>query len=387
MVFRYEFLRRQKGQPTMRKSTSRRENGQGGHFSRGGRVGRPGRAGRFLLVVGWGLVGGWGVAGREGNLGGVATCRAEDFSPVSFDTAADEVRIKVADRVVAHYVFADPKISRPYLAHVRTVQGVQVTRNHPPIEGQDATDHADFHPGVWLAFGDLSGHDDWRLKAKVRHVRFVEKPRAESGGGTFEVENEYLESAAIICRERCRISLRPRADGYLLLWESTFRNDAESFYFGDQEEMGLGLRVATPLSVRAGGTILDRQGRRDEKQVWGETSPWCDYSGPIGDQRAGVTLMPAGANFRPSWFHARDYGLLVANPFGRHALGRGPTSKVVVEAGKPFKLTFGLWVYATPPEKQAAARDEAFAAFERLTTEETPAGETDTAVGKRTSDE
>ena len=41
---------------------------------------------------------------------------------------------------------------------------MQVTRHHPPIEGQDRVDHGTFHPGIWMAFGDISGSDYWRLE-------------------------------------------------------------------------------------------------------------------------------------------------------------------------------------------------------------------------------
>ena len=44
---------------------------------------------------------------------------------------------------------------------------------------------------------------------------------------------------------------------------------------------------------------------------------WCDYDGIINQRQVGVTLIADPQNFRPSWFHARDYGLLLANAFGR----------------------------------------------------------------------
>jgi hypothetical protein len=61
--------------------------------------------------------------------------------------------------------------------------------------------------------------------------------------------------------------------------------------------------------------------------------------------------MPEPANFRPCWFHARDYGLLVANPFGRKAFTRGEASRVVVKPGEEFRLRFGVEAYAVPADK------------------------------------
>ena len=71
---------------------------------------------------------------------------------------------------------------------------------------------------------------------------------------------------------------------------------------------------------------------------------WCAYGGSIGGHRVGVTLIPHPQNFRRSWFHARDYGLLVANPFGRNAFTKGEKSKLVVRKGEVLRMRFGVLV-------------------------------------------
>jgi hypothetical protein len=59
--------------------------------------------------------------------------------------------------------------------------------------------------------------------------------------------------------------------------------------------------------------------------------------------------MPHPDNFRPSWYHARDYGLLVANAFGRRAMKAGKESRVELEKGKPFRLRYGIFVHGALP--------------------------------------
>jgi hypothetical protein len=127
--------------------------------------------------------------------------------------------------------------------------------------------------------------------------------------------------------------------------------------FGDQEEMGLGIRVATPLAVVKGGRITDSAGRVNEAQVWGKQADWCAYRGTIAGKPVGVQLMTHPGNFRRSWFHARDYGLLEANPFGRNAFTKGEKSQVVVEDGKTLRLRFGVMTLSGTPDLQAAYRD------------------------------
>jgi hypothetical protein len=214
-----------------------------------------------------------------------------------------------------------------------------------------------------MSFGDIDGSDYWRIKAPVRHAGFANPPRDGKGKGSFAVRNQYLDQqdpSKIVCEEVARYTFLVRPAGYLLLWDSTFTSD-EEFAFGDQEEMGLGFRTATPLRVEqesegdlppGNGTILDSKGRKNGDEVWGNSADWCDYSGTIAGKRAGITLFCHPENFRPSWFHARDYGLLEANPFGREAFGKGPKSSVPVKPGEKMRLRYGVLLHSGPEGSQ-----------------------------------
>lgn len=271
---------------------------------------------------------------------------------VAFQQSDGEVLIQVNDESIATYVYEDSEIPRPYFAHVKTLDGIQVTRNHPPVRGKDKRDHSTMHPGIWMAFGDLDGADFWRNKAKVTHARFLHTPNGAASSGEFVTEKHYVRpDGSLICKEQFRISIHllpqefPGPRGYLLVWDSTFTSDNE-FYFGDQEEMGLGLRVATPLSEVNGGKLHDSEGREGAKQIWSHAARWCDYSGIINDRKVGMTIMCHPDNFRESWMHARDYGFVAANPFGRNAMKKGKTSKVKVKPNESLRLRYAILVHS-----------------------------------------
>ncbi len=281
------------------------------------------------------------------------------------------VTVRFDDFEALRYVFRDPAVSRPYFAPVRTVSGQQVSRHHPPQDNVDKTDHVGLHTGLWLSFGDLSGHDYWRLKAKTEHVRFVEAPTVSANIGRWTVLNRYLttDGQTTVCEETARYVVRPVAQGYLLELLSEFRPDKQEIVFGDQEEMGLGIRLHTPLAVdrKLGGRILDSQGRRNGGEVWGQTADWCDYSGPLDGHWVGMTVFSDNSNVRPSWSHARDYGFLAVNPFGRAAFTQGEPSRIVVQPGKTFRLRFGVYVHESASEAECPVAD-----IFRLFTEHTP---------------
>jgi hypothetical protein len=269
------------------------------------------------------------------------------------------MKIFVGDQPFARYVFKDDKTLRPYFTDVRAPNGLQITRNHPPRDG-DAADHADMHPGIWTAYGDINGVDFWRNRRGIVSTVGVDEMVQEPGHGAFTVHNEFRDGDKLICRQWCRYRIFVRPSGYLLTVRAEFNEGDGRVAFGDQEEMGLGVRVATGLTVKDGGAIVNADGLRNEAGAWGKQSAWADYSGVLNGTRIGVALMPHPRNFRPSWFHARDYGLLVANPFGRNAFTRGEKSRIEIEPGKSLVFECGVFVYATdaantplPPEAYA----------------------------------
>lgn len=289
----------------------------------------------------------------------VESVAAPDPEPPAVTESSDEptlgvrkeegrLLITLDDKVLATYVVKDEQIKRPYFANVHATTGELVTRHHPPREGMDLTDHDTMHPGVWLAFGDLSGADFWRNKGVVEHVEYVEEPKVTDGVLTFAVRNRYVSGEKVICTELCHHSIRPTEHGWLLTYDSGFTGE-KAFAFGDQEEMGLGVRVAAQLRVKAGGgTIVNAEGGLNEKGVWGKPSDYVAYGGVVGERRIGLLVVPHPENFRKSWFHARDYGFVAANPFGRKAFMAGEPSRVEVKPGETFRLRFGVQVYSTP---------------------------------------
>ena len=183
----------------------------------------------------------------------------------------DRLNITHSGKPIAEFVFRDAKILRPYFANVHAPNGLQVTRSHPPIPGVDAVDHDTMHPGIWLAFGELSGHDFWRNKGRIEHLQFVDRPKMEDGRLKFSTESKLVTSEEkIVCMLNNRLSLIQRPGGWLMSWEATFHSDQGDFSFGDQDEMGFGARMATPLCEKQGGVIVSSTARTKARQVKSE---------------------------------------------------------------------------------------------------------------------
>lgn len=286
-------------------------------------------------------------------------CAIKSEEPiVAFKQVPGKLFITIGGQPFATYIYEDSVITRPYFKDVKTPCGIQATRNHPP-NADDPQDHSTYHPGIWQSFGDINGNDYWRLKAKVEHEMFVQQPEGGPGKGTFTVRNYYLSAKGNdrILAELAQYTIRVQPSGYLLVMNSIFSSDKNDFTFGDQEEMGLGIRVNTGISVQYGqGHITNAEGMRDAKETWGKASDWIDYSGKTGDNYSGMTIMPDPGNFRRSWYHARDYGFIAANPFGRQAMKQGEKSAVTVKKGEEFQLGFGVLIYCNPDSEKTDIR-------------------------------
>jgi hypothetical protein len=276
--------------------------------------------------------------------------RADERSEVTLVRAGGQLEIRLGKAPLATYVFRDETVLRPFFTHVYAPGAVPVTRRFPPVEGTDPTDHATMHPGLWLAFGDINGVDFWRNTGRVEHERFVEPPSGGPGRGSFVVRNRYVArpGEAPVCFETCRVTILARPAGTLITIDSELASDTHELAFGAQEEIGLGVRLATPMAVKQGGRLFNSDGLTGERQAWGKHADWCAATGVIDERSAGVSLMPDPATFGSGWFHVRDYGLMVANPIERSAHKKGEPAKLIVARGKPLRLRFGVLLYAHP---------------------------------------
>lgn len=285
----------------------------------------------------------------------------------------DALHIHLGKQQIASYIKRHPELKRRALVNVRTPGGIQVTRNFPVRFPEDLDPgyraekgiiHPIMHPGIWLGFGDVSGNDYWRLKSEVIFDEFVQPPQAEKDKAGFTAVNRFLSQneEQEICVETSRYLFERVPEGILLRIEAEYRCQQRDFYFGDQEESGLAVRVASPLRVKGGnGTIVNSRGEKNGAGVWGKEASWYDYFGIINGREVGIMVVPDPANPRQSWLHARDYGVVVTNPFPRQPKERRePYVKTHVAKGTPFKLSYSILIHDLPANK-ALDRDSAAA--------------------------
>lgn len=74
-------------------------------------------------------------------------------------------------------------------------------------------------------------------------------------------------------------------------------------------------RMAADLSVKNGGTMINAEGAKSEKDTFGKNSPWIDFYGKRGTAIEGLAIMQHPSNpWYPSPWFTRDYGFMSPTP-------------------------------------------------------------------------
>lgn len=287
-----------------------------------------------------------------------------DREGFSFQDHEDRLEISYGSQRIATYLKEHSKLTRRALVNVMTPSGIQVTRNFPPRKPDDIDPgynaesgiiHPVMHPGIWLSFGDVNGNDYWRLQAKSIFDGFVQSPTGNKASASFSVSNQLMseDGKSVACTELTHYRFEKVPEGLQLNIVAEYKSEEHDFYFGDQEESGLAVRVASPIRVQGGnGTILNNRGERNGAEVWGKQAGWFDYFGTIDGRQVGIMVVPDPDNPRPSWLHARDYGVIVTNPFPKQPRERRePYVKTWVKRGEPFRLSYAILIHDAPVEK------------------------------------
>jgi hypothetical protein len=248
-------------------------------------------------------------------------------------------------------LYTAPDAPKPYFAPLRSVSGKIVTRQWPMVKDSGETQDHQHHRGMWLGYIDVNGVNFWENEFSYK------KPNA----------GKIVAHDAVVAGSTVRLAcdwLAP--DGKKLLTDKrtmTFYSDPElrivdfdatltatvQVVFNDDKDGAFAVRMADPLTEKTGtGVLTSSEGGRTMKEVWGKPANWVDYSGTLDGEALGITIMDHPTSFHhPARWHARDYGLLAANPFADHAYDPAAAErKVTLRPGESVRLRYRVLVHS-----------------------------------------
>ncbi len=236
-----------------------------------------------------------------------------------------------------------PDLPKPYFSPVRSAGGTIITR---PIDDPADKDHP-HHKGIWLSVDEVNEVKFWAEKGKILNKKVDVTPATANTPAKLSLTNDWLGTdGQPVLIETTTISFFPSR---LIVYDITLTPAVEKVTFEDTKEGWLGIRVATSMREKVGGVVVNAEGKQATKECWGQPSKWVDYSGPVEGQTHGVAIMDHPANFRPSRYHVRDYGLFSVSPFGEGAYqnDKEKAQPVVLEKNQPaLRVRYALYVHA-----------------------------------------
>ena len=240
----------------------------------------------------------------------------------------------------------------PVLFPINVPGGGQVVRGHPiaPAEGE-SEDHP-HHRSLWLAHGDVDGHDFWHDPDARVHLlteRVVSRNPEEIA---VLWEAEWRAGGEVQLVEKRMMRFSATADTLRILFDIKLETPKETVTFGDTKEGFFAIRLAPSLKVDGGAGARGRLENADgafDRAVWGRRSDWVLAEGPLDGRLVSIRLSCDSDNPRhPTWWHARTYGLVAANPFGRRSFegADAESGAMTVTPERPLRFRFQLDVDA-----------------------------------------
>jgi Family of unknown function (DUF6807) len=257
--------------------------------------------------------------------------------------------------------YFDPSVAKPFLFPLRSAQGTVVTRSFPMVRNIPGEDHDEPHQrAMYFAHGDIDGFDFWGEAAFARWsdhskstfgrtgFRKIDEMRSGSDSGVLKAEFDLISSKGqVMARETQAYTFGGDDTTRTIDCEFTILANHGPVRMGDTKEGTFAIRLVKALDSPP-GHMVNSKGAVGEKAIWGKRADWVDYDGDVAGEEVGVAVLDNPHNFRhPTYWHARAYGLLAANPFGIREFthDRHRNGSYIIPAGSALTLRYRVLIH------------------------------------------
>lgn len=249
---------------------------------------------------------------------------------VTIEHQGGKATVRIDGQLFTEYVYQGH--SKPVLYPIIGPYGIEMTRHYPIKEGVDneARDHP-HQKSLWFTHGNVNGTDFWSEYARNRDRNpfgRIVQTSITIDQDTIRTEDQWMApDGEVVCSDTRQIVFGTCSVGRTIDFQVTIHASHGDVTFGDTKEGTMGIRTNPLLRLRsdkrrgnhtAAGKSVNSEGI-EGASIWGKRAGWVDYWAPINGKTVGIAIFDHPTNPRhPTWWHARDYGLVAANPFGIH---------------------------------------------------------------------
>ncbi len=235
------------------------------------------------------------------------TAKAAKITAVKIGSRID---VTINGKFFTSYIFADNE-KYPFFFPVNgPFTGVSVTS----MRNAEYPHHSSLFFGCDL----VNGGNWWQEGLERGRIISVNAEIAKQGGDTAIITDECIWSrpGAIspIKDRRKFIITAPSKELYQIEVEIVMEMLTDVHILKTNHSL-FSARMAPDISVRNGGTMINAEGLKGEKETFGKKSAWIDYYGKRGQGFEGLAIIqhPSNPWYPAPWF-TRDYGFMSPTP-------------------------------------------------------------------------
>lgn len=289
--------------------------------------------------------------------------------PVVLTRSGYHVDVQVGGRPFATYFF-DRSVAKPYWSPLRSARGIVVTRGFPMTPADAGEDHDEPHQrAMYFAHGDINGFDFWGEAAFARWsdhglstfgravLRSIDDIQGGDVAGSLQATFDLVAPTGTIAEETQTYRIEGDEQSRTIDCEFVIRAAHGPLVIGDTKEGTFAIRVVKALDSPP-GHMVNASGASGEKGIWGKRSNWVDYYGRVAGEDVGLAIFDHPRNLRaPTYWHARAYGLLAANPFGLKAFtaDRRQSGRYDIPGGGALVLRYRVFIHHGNPSQGGVA--------------------------------
>jgi hypothetical protein len=242
----------------------------------------------------------------------------------------------------------------------RSAQGTVVTRSFPISSDIPGEDHDEPHQrATYFAHGDINGYDFWgeaEFPRWSRHpastfgrtvFRKLDEMHGGPDSGALRAEFDLVTPEGQVAAETQAYSFKGDEHARIIDCEFTLLANHGPVRIGDTKEGTFAIRVVKALDSPP-GRMVNSNSAVGEKAVWGKRADWVDFYGKVAAEDVGIAIFDNPRNLRhPTYWHARHYGLLAANPFGLKEFthDRHQDGSYAIASGESLLLRYRVFIH------------------------------------------
>ncbi len=174
------------------------------------------------------------------------------------------------------------------------------------------------HSSLFFGCDKVNGGNYWQEGLERGQIVSIRADVIESGNDKVIIENECIwrrPNANAPIKDTRKITITaPSKEIYQIDFDVTLEMLMDVIIEKTNHSLFSG-RMDADLAVINGGTMINSNGEKGEKDTFGKKAAWIDFYGKRGDKQEGIAIMqhPSNEWYPAPWF-TRDYGFFSPTP-------------------------------------------------------------------------